>query len=160
MVMRQLLGTTLLALVLLAGCGDSDPGLLPDTDSTPGSPVPCDDGVGDCFTPTLVVSGTGGGGVVTKRATELPDDAAVTAYVKQFDDSFAVEVRKAAGEVPVPEGNTLVAAVVSIGCDEAPGVDVTRAADGSIKMTAHRVSNPTPECFAPVTTVALVGVPG
>ena len=157
MVMRTLLGTALLALVLLAGCGDSEPGLLPD--SRPGSPVPCDDGGGDCASGTVLVSGTAGGGEVSTEATELPDAAAVRAYVKQFDESFAAEVRKAADEVGVLAGETVVAAVVSIGCDVPPGVDVTRA-DGGIVIKAQHVSNPTLECFAPVTTVALVGVPG
>lgn len=159
MVMRQLLGTALLALTLLAGCGDSEPGLSPDSGSTPGSPVPCDDGA-DCVGETVLVSGTAAGGEVTTKATELRDEAAVRAYVKQFEDSFARKVRAAVDDVGLLAGSTVVAAVVSVGCDVPPGVDVRRAADGGIVMEAQPVSAPHLECFAPVTTVALAGVPG
>ena len=56
-------------------------------------------------------------------------------------------------------GVTRTAAVVAIGCDVPPGVDVRRAGDG-IEITPQEVAAPHEECFAPVTTVALKPVPG
>jgi hypothetical protein len=140
--MRQTLGMLLLALVLpVAGCGDDEP----DPES------------GSASTPVLVAATSGGGDVATE-ATALDDDAAVTAYVGQFSDSFANEVSRAADELDVPTGSTLVAAVVSIGCDVPPGADVKRVS-GGITIAPHAVASPLQECFAPVTTVALAAVP-
>ena len=49
----------------------------------------------------------------------------------------------------------LLGSVVSVGCDVPPGVDVHRTG-GGLAITAQKVAAPTKECFAPVTTVALV----
>ena len=49
-------------------------------------------------------------------------------------------------------------AVVSIGCDVPPGVDGDQSADGWV-FTPQEVARPLQECFAPVTSVALVAVP-
>jgi hypothetical protein len=57
----------------------------------------------------------------------------------------------------VPSGQTLLGAVVAIGCDVPPGVTVQHA-DGGLAITALKVEKPREECFAPVTTVALVAV--
>ena len=51
-------------------------------------------------------------------------------------------------------GNELVAAVVSIGCDVPTAVTYDAG-----KVRATKVPNPTPECFAPVTSVAILEVP-
>ncbi|WP_284535919.1 hypothetical protein [Nocardioides sp. T2.26MG-1] len=157
--MRRILGTTILltALALPVGCGSDDAG-AGRGDRTPSAVDPCDEGAGDCYVAPTLVSGTAGGGEVSRRATELDDAAAVAAYVAEFSDSFAAKVTRAAGRVVIPEGNTLVAAVVSIGCDVPPGADVTRAG-GGIEITPQKVPSPMKECLAPVTTVALAPVP-
>lgn len=161
MSMRRILGTTLLlaALILPTGCGSDESGPVRDPGGAQASGRPCDDGGGDCYTAPTLVSGTAAGGEVSRRATPLPDEAAVTAYAAQFSKQFAAKLTRTARQVDVPEGNTLVAAVVAIGCDVPPGADARRAGDG-IEITAHEVAAPHPECFAPVTTVALAPVPG
>lgn len=161
MSMRRILGTALLlaTLTLLAGCGSDAPGSVRDPGGAPASGRPCDDGGGDCYTAPTLVSGTAAGGAVARRATPLPDDAAVTAYAAQFSEPFAARLTRAAARIEVAEFHTLVAAVVTVGCDVPPGVDVRRAGDG-IEITAQKVAAPHEECFAPVTTVALAPVPG
>lgn len=161
MSMRRILGTTLLlaALTLLTGCGSDAPGAAREPGGGPASGRPCDDGGGDCYTAPTLVSGTSAGGEVSRRASPLPDEAAVTAYAAQFSEPFATKLTRAATRVEVPEGNTLVAAVVTVGCDVPPGVDVRRDGDG-IEITPQEVAAPHEECFAPVTTVALAPVPG
>lgn len=147
MVMRRFLGTLVLLLGLV-GCGDSD-GRVAASEC---------DGDGDCYYAPVLVSGTAGGGEVSRRATELPDDAAIASYVGQFSDSFAAKVRAAVATVAGPKGAMLVAAVVSIGCDVPPGVEVSRAGSG-IEITPQKVPAPMKECLAPVTTVALARAP-
>ena len=137
--MRHLLGA--LALVLsLAACGEEDaPG--PDTlDPGPAEPV--------------LVHATAGDGKAATAATELPDAAAVEAYAAQFDDVLAGKVQRAAGEVEVGADEVLAAQVVAIGCD----VPATASYQDGAFVPA-KVAAPLPECFAPVTTVALGAVP-
>lgn len=127
--MRRLLGT-LAVLLALAGCGDES-----SRESPPAAPD------------VLLVHATAGGGSVEKQATDVTDDADLAAYVAQFDDGLAQQVSEAAREVG---GDTVLAQVVSVGCDVPP----TAHLEGGAIVPAA-VPRPTPECFAPVTTVAL-----
>ena len=47
----------------------------------------------------------------------------------------------------VPEGYTVMGAVVSIGCDVPPGVTVSQGPDGWV-FTPQKVASPLQECFA------------
>lgn len=159
MSMRRILGTALLLTTLgITGCGSDAPGSARHPGGAPASGRPCDDGAGDCYTAPTLVSGTAAGGEVAARATPLRDAAAVTAYATRFSEPFASKVTRAASRIDVSEGHVVVAAVVMVGCDVPPGVDVRRAGDG-IAITPQEVPAPHPECFAPVTTVALAHVP-
>jgi hypothetical protein len=139
MVMRQLLGTTLLAVSLLAGCGD-------DRAADVSPPAEVD--------PVTLVSGTAGRGAEATHATDVTDDAALAAYVAQFDDAFAAKVVRAAGKVDVEDGQALLAQVVAIGCDVPPSARVRGET-----IVPGKVASPMQECLAPVTTVALAAVP-
>ncbi|MFC7492828.1 MULTISPECIES: hypothetical protein [unclassified Nocardioides] len=141
--MRRTLGTLALALLLTtAGCGD-------DTDAT--TPV-------TEVAEVAVLTATSAGGQVTTRPTLLPDERAVREYVEVFrNDRLQREIVQAAQEAEVPDDRQLAAAVVAIGC-EVP-TRVTGSATGD-QLTVNAVlPSPTKQCFAPITSVALVLVP-
>jgi len=153
MVMRRTLGATLLVPILLAGCGDAgddngDNGDTGDTGATAHPPAPT----------VTVVSGTAAGGQVADEVTVLDDDAAIAEYAGRFRGPLAGEVTRAAGRADVAADSVLVAAVVAVGCDVPPGVDVA-GTGADARFVVAKVASPHPECFAPVTTVALAVVP-
>jgi hypothetical protein len=182
MVMRRTLGALLLTAALaapaLAGCGDDGgpraedgasptaSGTAPPSDSPSGSPADSpsqspsgstSDGSGD-FTEVALLRLTGGGGRVGHRATVLDDPAAVDRFAAQFrSEALGNQLTAAIREVDVPQGRTLAAAVVSIGCDVPPGVTVEKL-EGGLAILPLKVPSPLPECLAAVTTVALVAV--
>jgi hypothetical protein len=141
--MRSLLGLLLSVSVLLVSCGDDGADASSDPPAPSSRPV--------------LVSGTAAGGDPARLATPLADRAAVAAYVRQFSDPFASKLTSAIDRIPVPSDSSLVAAVVAIGCDVPPGVDVERTIEGVV-IEPHRLASPHQECFAPVTTVALAAV--
>lgn len=136
--MRHLLGA-FAVLLSLAGCGEDDPAEPDVRDHGSADPV--------------LVHATAGRGEPATAATELPGEAAVAAYAEQFADVLAARVRRAADEVVVGDGEVLAAQVVAIGCDVPPGATYH---DG--RFVPAKVVSPLPECFAPVTTVALAAV--
>ena len=148
--MRRILGTLALlvtAVTGLAGCG-TDGGVSPAPDR--GSPS---------YGEPVLVSGTAGGGTVATHATVLDGPRALAAYVRGFREPFASKLERAARRVPVADDEQLGAAVVSVGCDVPRGATVTGDADVDVVIKAEQVSSPHAECFAPVTTVALVTMP-
>ncbi|MDO9456571.1 hypothetical protein [Nocardioides sp.] len=177
--MRPLLGALLLVPLLLAGCGDdedptaSDPAPsgatstatpetatdLPTTvDPSSGEPTrspPITPG-GVPFELVELVDGTAGRGQATDEAVPIASAADAKAFASAFSPDLAGRV-EAALAAPAPEGTSLYAAVVGMGCDIPPGVDVTETADG-YAITGLKVADPLPECFAPVTTVAVVAI--
>lgn len=149
MVVRRTLGLTLAALGLLAGaCGD-DGTAAPEAGPWPPACDHCD---------PVLVSATAGGGHATTEVTELADRRAVQEYAGRLSGSLARKVVRQADRIEVPEGYALGAAVVSVGCDVPPGVDVA-VDEGPPTFRPKQVPTPTEECFAPVTTVALAPVP-
>ena len=99
---------------------------------------------------------TAAGGTVSEVAVPLTDDASVQEFVSQFEsDDMAAQVQAAVASTEVPDGQALYAAVVAIGCDSPTDVSVTDTGSG-LAITAVKVPSPLPECFAPMTTVALV----
>ncbi|WP_459985430.1 hypothetical protein, partial [Nocardioides sp. AN3] len=100
-----------------------------------------------------LVSQTGGGGTVADRATALQDAAAVADLTHGLSAELAAKVEAAASATSVASGEELYGQVVSIGCDVPPGVTVER---DPVVVHPDPVASPLPECFAPVTTVALV----
>lgn len=142
MVMRRTLGTIAL-LLALAGCGASEP----DPDAR--DPDPSD------VTQVALLSATSAGGEVTSVPTVLADAAAVREYAAQFrGEELEREIIDTASETDVPEGQQLAAAVVAVGCEVPTEVTGT---SGDLHAV---LPSSTKECFAPVTTVALVLVPG
>ena len=168
--MKRSLGTlsALLVLVLAAGCGDdtsedtrADDPASSSSSSTPspgGSESDAPAGTPVDFTEVALLSETNAGGEVSQQPTLLDSPAAVTSFAgtlegRTMDDKIKAAVVKA----DVPEGQALVGTVVAIGCDVPPGVSVDWNGTG-LDVTAQKVEEPTKECFAPVTTVALLVV--
>jgi hypothetical protein len=147
--MRPALGTLVLLLALV-GCEDDRGGV----DGAPG----VDPGVSG-VTQVALLSATSAGGRVTTAPTRLPTDAAVRRYAGRFrSDRLGGEIIAAADQADVPEGRQLAAAVVAIGCDVPPRVVGTGTGD-DIAVHAVLPSPNTKQCFAPITTVALVLLP-
>ncbi len=156
MVMRRTLGplllTALLTTALTAGCGSDD-----STVSDQGSPSPAGDGAVE-FDQVALVSQSAAGGRVGERATVLDDSAAVASFSRQFQtDAVANRIESEIRKADVPDDQTVLGAVVSVGCDVPPGVSVQRVG-GAIVVTPMKVKSPLQECLVAVTTVALVAV--
>jgi hypothetical protein len=165
--MKVLLGSLATSLVLLvAGCADStsdtasDPGDQPSTSTgqstEPDEPTP----TGGLEPQTVaVVSQTAAGGEVDLNAVPVDDETTRLEFTAQFErGSLDEKIAAAVGSATIPEGYTVMGAVVAIGCDVPPGVTVSQSPDGWV-FTPQKVDKPLQECFAPVTTVALVAVP-
>lgn len=166
MVMRRFLGSVLSALLLagtLAGCGDDESGTVTDDPAPTASASPTRESTGDEVDFELVemITETGAGGTVEagQAAVPLTDDTAVQDFASQFEtDAMATRLQDAVAKVDVPDDMLLYGAIVSIGCDSPNDVYVT-SSDQGLVITAHKVPSPMPECFAAMTTVALVLVP-
>jgi hypothetical protein len=163
MVMRRSLGTLLPALLLLAvltACGDDEESQAkdsgPSTSQTPGDGQ--SDGAVD-FDLVRLITVTAAGGTVSTVGVPMADAAAAEEFLAQFTSPELIEqVRNAVAGTDVPDGRALYAAVVAVGCDSPDRVAVVDSGDG-LAISALKVKSPTPECLAPMTTVALVLVP-
>jgi hypothetical protein len=173
MTMKRLLGPLLLApLLVLTACGGDDASDVASdpvgstsspatsTPSTPSeSPTGKPSGDDVDFDEIAILSQTAAGGQVSTTAVELGDPAQMEAFVNQFEFAgFGDEIARKVAATTVPEGQVLIGAVVSIGCDVPPGVEVA-GEPGSWTITPLKVADPLPECLAPVTSVAIVAVP-
>jgi len=165
--MRRTLGSLLPALLLvalpvatLAACGDddssavaTDPAPTESSTSAPADP-PSEEPYGYELVDTITV--TAAGGAVSPVGVPLSDAAAVQGFVSQFSsDDLPQQVQDAVAATDVPEGQELYGAVIAIGCDAPDQVDVD-VSDAGVTITAVKVPSPLPECFAAMTTVALV----
>ena len=108
------------------------------------------------FTEVVLLSETNAGGEVSRQPTVL-DSPPPSTTSPRLEGRLADEIRSAAVDADVPDGQVLVGAVVALGCDVPPGVGVTRTPEG-IEVTALKVAKPKQECFAPVTSVSLLTV--
>ncbi len=170
MVMRRFLGSVLPAVLLagalagsLAGCGDDEPGTVTDDPAPTASPTPSPTKgtTGDEVDFDLVemITETAAGGATAATAVPLNDDLAVQEFTSQFEtDTITTRIQDAVDRAEITEDMLLYGAVVSIGCDSPTDVHVT-SGDQGLVITAQKVPSPLPECFAPMTTVALVLVP-
>jgi hypothetical protein len=164
MTMRRLLGSvlpTVLLVIALGACGDEEGGTASD-DPTPtasGAPTKTSSGDEVDFELVEMPTETAAGGSTSEVAAPLGDDAAVQEFNAQFEtDAMPTRVEDTVAETDVPDGMLLYGAVVSIGCDSPTDVSVTDGGSGLV-ITAGKVPSPMQECFAPMTTVAMVLVP-
>ena len=129
----------IVCVLAVAGCGGS-PGHAP---AAAGADV-------------QLVSQTAGGGRTATRATQLRDQAAVDRFVAALEGPLAGKLRAAITESGGPDAR-LFAQVVAVGCDVPPAA--TASVGEQVVASPEPVPSPRQECFAPVTTVALVRVP-
>ena len=159
--MKRLLGPCLLALALalvlvLVGCGDDSSSTVGD-DPTP-SPTFSDPAPTEPIT-VAIVSETAAGGEVDQNAVAWDDEASRGAFLQQFKrGSLHEKITAAIGAATIPDGYTVWAAVVAIGCDVPTGVEASPNGDGWV-MDPQMPRQTMQECFAPMTSVALVAVP-
>ena len=143
--MRRFLGLLLL-LWIPVGCGEDpqDPGLQP-ADPEPG------------LVQMLVL--TSAGGEVSPTAYFVDDGQQMKAYAKTFEDRDQVieSLQQAAEDAGDHEGR-LAAATVFIGCDTPSDVHVTEGEDGW-EVHPKKVPDSKLQCFAPMTSIALVEIP-
>ncbi len=152
--MRRLLGSlfVLTALTALTACGD-EPDDRADDPATQGQTPPADPQVVD------IVSGTAVDGDVAKEATVIEDEQDLERYLRQFDSSpFVADLTDAIDAHPLADDRVLGLAVIEISCDEPPSATVTSDGEAFV-VTPGKVVNPHQECFAPVTSVAVLDLP-
>lgn len=165
--MRRLLGTLLLVLSLTS-CGsdtgntgntgntdssleDSPTSDIPTTSDTPTTPEPGGDVV-------EIVSETAAGGQTGGPAVRIDRPAGMARLTRDFRTPGLTEkIRSVVQRIKVAEGQALYGAVIAVGCDVPPSASV-EVTDGKVVITAGKVANPLPECFAPVTSVAIAVV--
>jgi hypothetical protein len=145
--MRRRLGTlVLVGAVLLGGCGDEEPS--GEADDEPRGRIG--------FTLVEMISETAVGGMVSPGGVALSDESAVLQFSGQFeDDRMQVRLSQEFADLVVPEDQAAYAAVVDIGCTPPPDVVVT-STDTGILIEGTKSTEKPVECFAPVTTVAIV----
>jgi hypothetical protein len=153
--MRRILGTlvTAAALTFTAGCGSATSSTADGPDSPSAGPI-----TGAQVLP--LISMTGGGGRISTTATLLDTPAHVQSFSRQFRAPALERQITAAVDRAKQSGYLVYGAVVGMGCDRPPGADVSLDANGDVRIVAHEVASPLPECLAPVTTVAIATVPG
>ncbi len=156
--MRLLGLPALLLLLVLAGCGEETAERTDTADPTPSTPLESDPA--PPVRPQVVdlLSGTAVGGQVQGVLTRVDQDP--LAFLDQFErPEFAEEVRVSIQAAAAPTGEVWAgevwAGVVALGCDVPEEVVVT-AEEGGYLAEARPVAKPLQECFAPVTTVAVV----
>lgn len=149
-----LLSATLATVVALAGCGSGGSTSAGEPGS-PGSPravTPVD---------SVVVPGPRATqGRLESVATELADEAAVTAYAGRLSGSLPARVEQTALPL-LGEDGTLYAQTVFDGCGTPPSdsLTITRTSPGRIVIGTDFTDPPKIACFVAVRSVALVVLP-
>ena len=172
--MRRSLGTLLIAAVLglgLSACGSdngdsaADPVETSTRSTTPTGQPPGTTGEdqtqpggsdGPGYEVIGLYSATAAGGTATDQLTAIGTDAELEAYVAQFRGPTLGDKIRAAARGAEGDGE-LMAAVVGLGCDIPPGVEVAPAGD-TFTVQPQKVTDPLAECLAAVTTVVVISV--
>lgn len=157
----------LLTLALLAGCGEGPEGdaaadgsgLSSPSASSASTPASTPAHGPVDFTEVAVVADPDAGGRVDERAVDLTDEAAFAEFVAQFDGSRMEDKLRAEIEsADVPEGQVLAGAVVAIGCLPPSGLVAEYTDRGLMVAGIPDKREATVDCFAAVTSVAVVAV--
>lgn len=102
-----------------------------------------------------LVTATDAGEVAGEVAVAVGDDAAMDAFTADLGEGLADDVVEAADALEVGGDEELAAQVVAIGCDEPTSVTARRTPAGVV-LEPGPVPSPGRQCFAAMTTVAVV----
>ena len=156
MTMRLFPALILTLVLLLAGCGSESPDEQADdpapeeTTSRSVDPLVENDVV-------ALVSESDVGGEVSPEAAPLDTPTAIADFSAQFENGrMGASISAALAATPVPDGLTVVGAVVAIGCEAPTEVEIETGPEG-VRISAAPVKSDQ-QCLVPVTTVALVAV--
>jgi len=150
--MRRVLGNLVahllgvMVLLFAAGCGSGGGDSTTEPDDRPSAE------------PALVaiLSGSAAGGEASLTAIDLGSPAGVDRLVSGVEHgSLAYDVRAKVAATEVPDGRRLVGAIVAVGCDIPVDVKVAEASD-PVRLEPVFEGKPIRECFAAVTSIALV----
>lgn len=167
MIMRLFPGLLLALVLLLAGCGSESPDEQADDPTPTETPTVTEtptDTPTDTPSSTLaendlvaLVSESDVGGEVSPEAVPLDNPTAIADFSAQFDNErMGASISTALAATPVPDGLTVVGAVVAIGCEPPTEVEIETGPEG-VRISAAPVKSDQ-QCLVPVTTVALVAV--
>jgi hypothetical protein len=158
--MKRSLGTLLAGatLVAVAACGSQSSSTATSGPAGQPSSPSSDPNLTIDATTIALLSQTGGRGQQSSSATPLSTPAQISAFTAGMAEPLVHRITRTLASASPPDGTQLAGAVVSIGCDVPPGVDVVRGVDQP-QIIAREVASPHPECLAPVTTVAIVAIP-
>ncbi|WP_159081285.1 hypothetical protein [Nocardioides sediminis] len=113
---------------------------------------------GDAATTTTarIITASNADGETSPRPVPLTDSASVRDFVATMGADLGPRVRAAVRQTDVPPGQTLMGAIVSVGCDEPTGVEVVQTFDG-YEVTAVLPKSGV-QCVVAMTSVALFQV--
>jgi hypothetical protein len=160
--MRRLLGTVLVVLGLgcvlglsLSGCGDDSSGSSRD----PLTPAPTSTRTTESEPEVLrIVSQTAAGGELTTSAFRVDRPAGLSRLTRDFrTPGLGAKIGRIVERTELAPGQGLFGQVIAIGCDVPPSASVA-VVDGKVEISAGKIPDPMPECFAAVTTVAIAEV--
>ena len=153
MIMRPFSGVVLALVLLLGGCATEsadERAVEPPPGGTP-TDAPAGDDV------IALVSEPDVGGEVSPEAAPLDSPSAVADFTSQFEHArMDTAMAAALAGTTVPDGRTVMGAVVAIGCEPPTDVEIETGPEG-VLVTAPPVKSDQ-QCLVPVTTVALVTV--
>jgi hypothetical protein len=154
--MRRILGILLLVLTFAACGSDTGGSDSSGEDSTTVSQTPT---VSDTPAPAAevveIVSETAAGGRTGDPAVRIDRPAGLAQLTRDFSrPALADKILAVVQQTDVPTGQALYGQVIAIGCDVPPSASV-EVTDGKVVIMPGKVADPMPECFAPVTSVAI-----
>ena len=147
----------LLGALLLAGCGEESPTDAVGRETSSPSPSEPSMSTGDPEQePTVValISASNAGGRVSLEPVPIGDPESLAAFTRGLDGRFARDVAQQARNATVPDGQTLLAAVVGISCEAVMSVQVKVRDGGPVIVVPPQKSDK--QCLVPVTTVVIV----
>lgn len=165
--MRTRLGTLAVLALLLGGCAQPDDTAGPTASDTPAtspsttspSPAPAEPTPVDGWEQVAILTSSAAGGRVSPMAVRLDTPEAIASFADQFTNpALGHQIRSASRRADLTGDQTLVGAVVTIGCAVPDALEVTSLGH-RLRLEAGPIESSPPECLVAMTSVGLVAVP-